>query len=130
VIIPLGCQIAMALKRPQRCGHDWRSPLRLINEFPQRFVALSFQLDLPLPMSRTDRRILPMEELHVREQFPRYIDSVPGNPSSVARGTAWLCHGDRTSTLRLRPFGAVGLSRIQFIASHEGARQHRERHCA
>jgi hypothetical protein len=29
-------------------------------------------------MSRTDRRILPMEELHVREQFPRYIDSVPG----------------------------------------------------
>src|SRR5260370_38820838 len=33
------------------------------------FPALSFQLDLPLPMSRTDRRILPMEELHVREQF-------------------------------------------------------------
>jgi hypothetical protein len=52
--------------------------LRLINEFPQRFVALSFQLDLPLPMSRTDRRILSMEELYVREQFPKYIDSVPG----------------------------------------------------
>jgi hypothetical protein len=29
-------------------------------------------------MSRTDRRILPMEELRVREQFPRYIDSVLG----------------------------------------------------
>jgi hypothetical protein len=42
------------------------------------FPALSFQLDLPLPMSRTDREILPMEEVHVREQFPRYIDSVPG----------------------------------------------------
>jgi hypothetical protein len=42
------------------------------------FPALSFQLDLPPPMSRTDRGILPMEEVHVREQFPRYIDSVPG----------------------------------------------------
>jgi hypothetical protein len=50
----------------------------LINEFPRRFVALSFQLDLPLPMSRTDRGILSMEEFHVREQFPRYIDTVPG----------------------------------------------------
>jgi hypothetical protein len=28
-------------------------------------------------MSRTDRKILPMEELHARKQFPRYIDSVP-----------------------------------------------------
>jgi hypothetical protein len=54
----------------------------LINEFLQRFRAffptLSFQLDLPLPMSRTDLGILPMEEVHVREQFPKYIDSVPG----------------------------------------------------
>jgi hypothetical protein len=29
-------------------------------------------------MSRTDRGILSMEEFHVREQFPRYIDTVPG----------------------------------------------------
>jgi hypothetical protein len=42
------------------------------------FPTLSFQLDLPLPMSRTDRGILPMEEVHVREQFPKYIGSVPG----------------------------------------------------
>ena len=39
---------------------------------------LSFQLDLPLPMSRTDRGIRPMEEVHVREKFPRYMDTVPG----------------------------------------------------
>jgi hypothetical protein len=54
----------------------------LINEFLQRFRAffptLSFQLDLPLPMSRTDRGILPTEEVHVREQFPKYTDTVPG----------------------------------------------------
>jgi putative ABC transport system substrate-binding protein len=30
-----------------------------------------------------------------------------------------------------QPSGNItGASRIQFIASHEGARQHRERHCA
>jgi hypothetical protein len=58
----------------------------LINELLQRFLStalfssLSFQFDLPLPMSRTDRRLLPMEERHVREQFGRYIDSVPCNP--------------------------------------------------
>ena len=62
------------------------SPLRLINELLQRFLStalfssLSFQFDLPLPMSRTHRGLLPMEELHVREQFARYIDSVPCNP--------------------------------------------------
>jgi hypothetical protein len=52
-----------------------RLPIRTPKEFLQ---TLSFQLDLPLPMSRTDRKILPMEELHVREQFPKYIGSVSG----------------------------------------------------
>jgi len=37
---------------------------------------LPFQLALPLPMSRTDHGILAMEEVHVRKQFPRYIDTV------------------------------------------------------
>jgi hypothetical protein len=40
--------------------------------------AHSFQLDSPLPTSRTVRRILPPEELYLREKFPRCIGSAPG----------------------------------------------------
>jgi hypothetical protein len=41
--------------------------MSFFNAFRAFFPMLSFQRDLPLPMSRTDRGILPMEEVHARE---------------------------------------------------------------
>jgi hypothetical protein len=76
--------ILRLLPRLHRIKNSIIGKTALINEFLQRFLSsaffpvLSFQLDLPLPMSRTGHGILPMEEVHVREQFPRYIDSVLG----------------------------------------------------